>query len=91
MTLHAKRGLNQISRYGYFRGPGREIEKNYWNASEISLSRREIFHAVKKVTVTVKIFHAVKKVTVTVKIFHAMKKATVTVRISHAMNTGHNV
>ena len=43
-----------------FHGPGREIVKNYWNVSEISLSHREIFHAVKKVTVTVKIFHGVK-------------------------------
>ena len=52
MTFHAKRGLIQISCYGYFHGPGREIEKRYWNVSEISLLRREIFQAVKKVKVT---------------------------------------
>ena len=45
MTLHAKRGLIQISRYGYFHHPGREIVKNYWNVSEISLSRREKDHS----------------------------------------------
>ena len=48
VTLHAKRGLIQISRYGYFHGPGREIVKNYWNVSEISLSRREKFTATVK-------------------------------------------
>ena len=28
-----------------FHGPGREIVKNYWNVSEISLSRREKGHS----------------------------------------------
>ena len=61
VTLHAKRGLIQISRYGYFHGLGREMKKNYWNVSEISPTpwtrhekshgHREIFHAVKKVIV----------------------------------------
>ena len=41
VTLRAKRGLIQISRYGYFHGPGREVVKNYWNVNEISLSHRE--------------------------------------------------
>ena len=77
MTLHAKRGLIQISRYGYFHGPGREIEKNYWNVSEISLSRREIFDARREYSRR--------------EIFHAVKKATVTVRLFHAMKRGHNV
>ena len=54
VTLHAKRGLIQISRYGYFHGLGREMKKNYWNVSEISPTHRE--HAMKKVTATVKYF-----------------------------------
>ena len=54
VTLHAKRGLIQISRYGFFHGLGREIKKNYWNVSEISPTHRE--HAMKKVTATVKYF-----------------------------------
>ena len=50
MTLQAKRGLIQISHYGYFHGPGREIVKNYWNVSEISLSRHEKFKASVKIS-----------------------------------------
>ena len=41
VTLHGKRGLIQISCYGYFHGHGREVVKNFWNVSEISLSRHE--------------------------------------------------
>ena len=48
VTLHVNRGLTQISYYGYFHGPGHEIIKNYWNVSEISLSRREKFTATMK-------------------------------------------
>jgi len=54
VTLHATWGLIQISRYGYFHGPGREMKKNYWNVSEIYPTRRE--YAMKKVTATVKYF-----------------------------------
>ena len=54
VTLHAKRGLIQISRYGYFHGLGREMKKNYWNVSVTSPRHRE--HAMKKVTATVKYF-----------------------------------
>jgi len=54
VTLHAKRGLIQISRYGYFHGLDRETKKNHWNVSEISPTHRE--HAMKKVTATMKYF-----------------------------------
>ena len=74
VTLHSILGLIQISRYGYFHGPGREMNKNHWNVSEISPthrekshSHREIFHAVKKVMVPRKMFHTVKKLIVSVK------------------------
>ena len=54
VTLHAKRGLIQISRYGYFHGLDRETKKNHWNVSEISPTHRE--HGMKKVTATMKYF-----------------------------------
>ena len=50
--------------------PGRQSKKNFWNVSEISLSRRE--HPVKKLfTATVKISRS-EKFIITVKIFHAV-------------------
>jgi len=54
VTLHTTWGLIQISCYGYFHGPGREMKKNYWNVSEISPTCHE--HAMKKITATVKYF-----------------------------------
>jgi len=74
VTLHAKRGLIQISRYGYFHGLGREMKKNHWNVSEISPTHRE--HAMKKVTATVK------KVIVSAKYFTVWKKFTPYVNIT---------
>ena len=68
MTLYARRGLIQVSHYGYFHSPGHEIVKNHWNVSEIS------YHAVKKIHGHHEIFQAMKKVTVPVKIFHTMKE-----------------
>ena len=68
VTLHTKRGPIQISRYGYFHGPGHEIVKNYWNVSEISLSRREKGHShcenishCEKRSLCLRKFHAVKQ------------------------------
>ena len=71
VTLHATWGLIQISRYGYFHGPGCNMKKNYWNVSEIypthceqppwNILRREKGHSHREM------FHTMKKVIVSVK------------------------